>query len=164
MQTFIHSFIYAADQITFYEKTSKNPFRHIISKKKRREIIDKFRKYKSITVSKELLIEFITIYNGSYDTINFDNISSSINESTKVYTLKIVSEKGTIIQINTINGTKTDLINITINRKNDSFSKVISCNNAVYTDGETKEIVDNINGAILEVIEMYMLSYVLGEK
>lgn len=164
MAEIITSFMYSADHITYYEKTSKNIFRHIIAKKKRKELFKKFDKIRDIVVTKDLLIEFITIYNGSFETILFDNIYSRINDSTKVYTLKIKSESGITVQVNTINSVTYDVINVTINRNTDNFSKVVACHDKLKTEGETKELVESVNDTIVCVIEQYLRAYIFGER
>ena len=161
-KTFIHSFLYTADQITFYEKNSKNIFKGLISKKKRKELVKKIKNFTHDRVSKELLIEFINIYNGSYDIIKLDYVNTCINDDTKVFSMKITTKKGANIQVSTINN-MSDNINITLNKNNDGLTKVISCHEEIKTDGENKDIIDNINELVMSIIVDYLRLYILKE-
>lgn len=159
--TFIQSVMFSADLIKDYQNHSKNIFKNIIARKKMLKLASTLNKIDNTTIHRSTLIEFISVYNGSYDFFRLGDITTYINDDTKVYTMLIATDDKDV-HITTTNIPNLDDINIIITRRGDNMTKLIKCHESLYSP--TNEAVKTINNVVIDIIKAYLEIYIFGNK
>lgn len=164
----IYDFIFASDQIKFLERNLPKGFFTRIKtkyniKKMRKDLINKIESTDNIIFDKELLLQFIQIYNGYKDHISLPEFTTAINEENKHHIINIKTDiyKVYIVAINDPNDR---YIYITIDNIEANVLKKFNVYDRLNTENSFREhdAVNVVNSILVEELQIYLIKYIMG--
>lgn len=169
----IYDFIFAADQIKFLERNIPQGFKFFFTrmktkttiKKQRIALINKIMSIDNIIFNKELIMQFIQIYNGHKDYITLEGVTTAINDTNKHHIINIVTDTHKVYIV-VVNDPNDHGIYITIENADDNIRRVITRTDDLRISKASKDhsAIKAVNDLLLLQLQMYLIAYIDGGK